>query len=290
MSDTEYYVGEHWCQLAPGMSPVTRSEGCTWTSGASGVAAISGGSFEPTPDHVHDQVPRSQETNPDTPGWSIPDLAKAMGKLGVTFLNRTNAGWDGLMADLLSGHYVVLQGVSREFADNTCSGAFNGPHAIGISPNARQDAQGNGYHLIDDPICKAARWERDSVLRRYAEALASNIRFGTFQTPVPRIGQVPVNPPSGGGKHDVAIRYMQPVDTGRRMKLAKGQRLYVAPGGKAVTSMSKAAAVPYLGLASPAAGMGWRMVQVGTGTVYKDKKQRPTGLYVPADAGKVVEA
>ena len=88
----------------------------------------------------------------------------------------------------------------------------------------------------------------------------------------------------------MAIRYSPTItEPTSRMELAKGQRLYESPGGKAVTAMSKAGAPPHLGLTSSPAGKPWRAVQIGTGWSYAEGRHK-TVLYVPASAGKVVNA
>lgn len=180
------YVPVHRSQYDPGCSTVTRHSGCTWTSGANGVDAISAGRKRPTPDAVHALVPNAQETNPGTPGWSMPDLARAMSRYGVGFANRSGDGWAAVIAWLKAGHYVVLQGDSDQFGNATCSGSFDGDHAIGVHPNHRE-VDGVRQWWINDPICPAGRWERETVLQRYAVKLHASVLFGVFSQPVPVI-------------------------------------------------------------------------------------------------------
>lgn len=180
-----YYLNAHSSQYAPSALPVTRHAGCTWTSGANGIDASTGGRQKPTPDQLHAKLNPGAETNPRTPGWSLPDLATALHTLGVPFSVRSGEGWDAAMTALREGHYLVVQGVSAEFANATCSGAFEGDHAIGVHPRTTADAQGRRSHWINDPICPAGRWERDDVLHAYARALSAGILFGTFDHPVP---------------------------------------------------------------------------------------------------------
>ena len=181
---SDLYVNPHRSQYELGASLTTRHSGCTWTSGANGVAATTGGRYQPSPDKVHSLLQRSEETSPGTPGWSIPDLVKALGRYGVTLTNMTGAGFNAAVAQLEAGHYIVLQGDSDRFADSTCSGAFNGDHCIGVHPNTKV-VDGVRWWRIDDPICREARWERETVLRAYAEKFDPHCRFAAFLAKVP---------------------------------------------------------------------------------------------------------
>jgi hypothetical protein len=122
-----------------------------------------------------------------SPGWSMTDLGRAIGRMDVSFQNRTGGYWPDVIQALELGHYVVLQGDSDQFGNNTCSGAFNGDHAIGIHPYQAA----TGLQRIDDPICPVARLESRTVLRAYAEKLARSLgeyprlRYGVFTAKVP---------------------------------------------------------------------------------------------------------
>lgn len=177
-----YYRNDHVSQYDPGCSAITRSSGCTWTSGRNGADAATGGMVDITPDQVKAKVKVSEETDPDSPGWSLQDLDKAMSRIGVPFDPRNGQGWDKLKDARRVGQYIVLQGLSAEFGNHTCSGAFNGTHAIGIHP----DTNGQGLWRIDDPICPTSRYESESILRRYAERFSRSVAFGVFTTPVPQ--------------------------------------------------------------------------------------------------------
>jgi hypothetical protein len=183
----------HQSQYQPGADAITRSSGCTWTSLATGIAATTGGTHHPSPDTVHDLLPRSQETNPATPGWSLEDAAKAASRYGMAFQVRSGDGWQAAISAHLGGHYVLLQGDSDQFGNATCSGAFDGDHCIGIHPRTKVEA-GITYWWIDDPICATGRWERVAVLKRYATKLWASIRFGYFLQPVPAAQHVAVVP------------------------------------------------------------------------------------------------
>jgi len=283
-------IGRHRSQYEAGASLTTRHSGCTWTSTASGIAAITGGDREPSPDEIHALVKRNEEVNPQTPGWAIGDAVRASSRFGVTLQDMTGAGWDGVGAMTAAGRYCIVQGDSDQFGDNTCSGKFNGDHCIGLHPNSRTDEQGHLLRWINDPICPEGRWERDDVLRRYAENLSARVRFAAFLQPVPEDEPQPVNPTPGTGVENVTVMYVPAVASAQRMRLAKGQDLYAAPGGERVTSMSQRADVAHLGFAGNVDGAAWRAVIVVTGVPYSDKKARRTVLYVPAAAGELVEA
>jgi len=193
---SDYYTGGHRSQYAAGQSAITRKSGCTWSSGANGIDDTTGGKRQPTPDQLHAKVARSEETSPATPGWSLPDLALACKRYGVPFANRTNLGylgtkgWAGIKRAWANGRYVVIQGDSDRFSNNTCSGAFDGDHAIGVSPKTRL-VNGRRQHWINDSICPTGRWEYDSIIYSYANKLAVAsrlpLRWGTFGSAVPKV-------------------------------------------------------------------------------------------------------
>lgn len=280
----EFYIQPHQSQYQAGVTTVTRRAGCTWTSLANGIGAITGGHSRPTPDEIHAVLPNSAETNPAFPGWSMPDADHAMDRYGVGFVDRSGDGWDAFIEALLDDHYGVLQGDSDQFGDATCSGSYDGPHAIGVSPNHRT-INGEREWWIDDPICPTGRWEKESVLKRYAVKFYSSILFGIFTQKVPLVEALPVNPTPGKGEANVTIRYAN-VSSPTRMRLAKGQVCYASPGGKAVTKMSRTASVPHVGLAAK----GWRAVVIGTRAGYSDGSVHRSVLYVPAKAGEVTKA
>lgn len=178
-----FFDAIHLSQLA--YSAPTRRSGCTWTAGTNGARAATGGKFALTPDQVHALVDRTEETNPETPGWSIPDLDRAMARAKVPFENRTGQGRDGLRAAWNASLVTVIQGDSDQFSNATCSGVFDGDHAITAGPATRLVA-GQRQRWIHDSICPTGRWEYESIIFRYAEKLNAGIRFGVFTTPVPK--------------------------------------------------------------------------------------------------------
>jgi len=197
------YANRHAYQYDVRNTATTRRSGCTWISGRDGADASSGGIRDVTPDHVHDLVLPKEESNPLTPGWSMPDLVLAMRRLRVPFEDRTGAGWASVLRDSDAGLYVVLQGDSEVFTGG-CSGEFDGDHAIGMHP---QRELVTGRQRIDDPICRTARYEHRTVLRTYAERLHRSIRYGVFMMPVPFMEEAPMEELRGAGG---ALRTFEP--------------------------------------------------------------------------------
>lgn len=236
---TGYYLNRHISQYGAGWKPITRTSGCTWTSGANGIDAQSGGKRTATPDEVHAKVKRTEETSPATPGWSLPDLDLAMARMGIGFETRIGAGWTALRKLHDTGHYIVLQGDSEVFSDATCSGTFDGDHCIGVHP-----AEDGGRWRIDDPICAAARYESEAVLQRYAERLAPSTRFGYFTTPVPL--EVPDT-----STEDVMRSFAVPERPSVAIVKA-GTRLYADSAWKTVkVTVGKTTTVRYIGWDRP---------------------------------------
>lgn len=181
-----FYVQPHVTQFD---GDAGQGSACVPASLANGVAAVTGGARKPTSGGIHHLVPKREETDPGTAGWSMADADKAMGKLSIPF-DVGHGGWDGVVAAHKAGHYLVLQGDSDRFGNGTCSGVFNGDHCCGIHPKT-QVVDGHEWWWIDDPVCKTGRWERVSVLKAYAEKFSSSIRYGVFPTVVPQVGAPP---------------------------------------------------------------------------------------------------
>ena len=173
-----YYVAPHRSQYAATESAVTHKAGCTWTSGANGANTANGKSLDG--DAVHAKVANSEESNPALPGWSLQDLDLAMSRLAIPF-GLGQGGWAGVRSARAGGLYVVLQGDSDVFGNATCSGAFDGNHAIGVHP-----ATDGLRWWINDPICPSGRWEDEATLHKYAAKLSAGILYGVFTTRVPR--------------------------------------------------------------------------------------------------------
>lgn len=207
-----YYLNPHKTQFDGSRYA---SQNCTPTSGANGANASTGGRINKSGGQIRALIPRSAETDPRTPGWSLVDLDRAMAKIGVPFDNRTGKGWSAILAALKNGNYVALQGDSDRFSNSTCSGAFNGNHCIGIHPATRV-VNLRRQHWIDDPICKTGRWEYDSVIKSYGAKLYYSMRFGVFTNRVPRTSSsVTVTLKYGGTK-------LSPPQT-RRISVPSGQ-------------------------------------------------------------------
>ena len=215
------YLQPHLSQYRPGASQATRSSGCTWTSGANGIAAVTGGAQRPKPDAIHALVAKNEETDPLKPGWSMGDLELAMHRFGVGFHNRSGQGWNAVVEAHESGHYIALQGDSDQFGNETCSGAFDGPHCIGVHPKSKAEGAVRWW-WIDDPICRTARWERQDVLKRYATKLGTSVFFGVFTQVVPAVG-APLPP-----AQPVVVRF-----GGRPLARPVAKPIRVAAGRKA---------------------------------------------------------
>jgi hypothetical protein len=167
------------------------NENCTPTSGANGARCATGGKTDKSGGAIRGLLRRDEETSPETAGWSLPDLDLAMSRLGVSF-HIGQGGWDGVRAARQQRKMIVLQGDSEEFPNGTCSGVFNGDHAVAIHP----DTNGSLW-LLADPICNTRRWESEYVLRRYASNFRPSIAFGVFPTPVPELQPPSVPVPTG---------------------------------------------------------------------------------------------
>lgn len=187
-----FYVNTHRSQYAPDQSSVTHREGCTWTSVANGADAATGGRVKRTPDQVHALVKPSEETNKDTPGWSLPDAQLAFTRLGIKSEVHTGEGWASV-EHYAKDHYLLIQGDSDRFPDG-CSGAFDGDHCIGRHPQTRSTPEGT-LERIDDPICPVATFEPDSVLSSYARKFNPGVSFLVVFPAVPQTGhyQITVN-------------------------------------------------------------------------------------------------
>jgi hypothetical protein len=244
------YVNPHRSQYAAGQSAVTRSSGCTWTSVTNGANASTGGRVNKTPDQVKALVKASEETSPASPGWSIPDAVLACKRLGVPAEDRSGKGWHNALAALDGGQYILLQGDSDRFSNATCSGAFDGDHAIGIHPKKKFEA-GLVWRWIDDPICQTGRWEKEITLRAYAEKLSAGVRFMVFLTKVPTTAYVAPAP-------TVTLRY-----GGKKLTPRQVKKIAVPSGRKAVRRKRPTTSAPQS--APPLAnGTRWTASQVTT--------------------------
>lgn len=176
----------HAYQYAPGNTAITRSSGCTWVTGATGVSCITGERYNPTPDKLHDLVRRTEEQNPATPGWHLDDLKLALQRYGgVGFEVHIGDGWDDVERAHDDRRFIVIQGDSDRFGNATCSGAFDGLHCVGVDGSKKKIEAGVEWWWLHDPICPTGRWERKYVIRQYAEKLLANIFFGWFTQRVP---------------------------------------------------------------------------------------------------------
>lgn len=188
---TEFYVApliQQNARTAAGnhrWSELTAQEGCVWTSLTNAIANAAGKVF--SPDYVHSQVHKSEEVNPNTPGWHLDDARKAAARLGFSLVNKTNDPAFGSFAAMRqasdNGYMVLLQGDSDQFSDDTCSGVFNGLHCIAIHPERNE----KGWPLVYDPICKRFRYESWTTLKRYADKLSIRTFWGQLMDKVSRV-------------------------------------------------------------------------------------------------------
>lgn len=200
------------------------------------------------------------------------------------------------------------------------SPGFMGAHSVGLY--GTRTVNGVIQWLVGDPlydgrrpaIYRGMRWISRSIMIKAGLALVIDgagttmrERFGSqrlysvfttrpyITTPAP--GPTPAPLPVPAGPHVVLsapttaderlnpmLRSAYGVTSTRIMRLAQNQPLFKHPGGPRVTRMAAKGAVTFLGYGDT---NSWAEVLVKTGSPYKDKQGRPTGLWVPADAGPV---
>lgn len=180
----KHYHNRHKSQRDRGCSAKTRQQGCTWTTGANGIMAATGGRLHPSPDTVLSKVATHEQTNPRTPGWSLPDLDLAVHRISPKLDIVIETGWDNLRQWRNEGYYIALQGDTNVFASG-CMSDFQGLHCIGVHPDESQ-----GRWRLDDPMCPEPTHRSPERIREYAQALADQqfggiIRFGVFKPKVP---------------------------------------------------------------------------------------------------------
>lgn len=214
------YRGRHDSQYKTGNSARLRSMGCTVVSLGNALRNVTGGKVDLSGDQILAKVANFEETNPATPGWSLQDAQKAASRItGAPPLVIRSGSWSRLQEDRAAGRIIILQGDSDRFPNGTCSGAFDGNHAVAWHPDGD----------LGDPICPGWRSETEAVLRAYAEKLwGLSIQWGTFEAPVPPTPQPAPQEPTRmiGGKHagppmgtvtlGVGHQLISPVDTRQR--------------------------------------------------------------------------
>ncbi len=197
-----YYINPHISQFD---GSAKQGSNCTPAAGSNAAIAVTGGTFKHTAGWWRGLVKPSEETNPLTPGWSLQDLDLAMTRVHIGFDIKGGTGWDALVNWRAQGHYIVLQGDSDQFGNSTCSGAFDGLHCIGVHPHTQ-----NNLWRIDDPICKAGRYESPAVIKAYAQKLHYSILYGITSGKVPQV--------IWGAEVPLAVRTPDPV--GNRVRAA----------------------------------------------------------------------
>src|SRR6187551_1781855 len=101
-------------QIAPHVTQTTgsyrlRDMGCVPTSVANGINTVTGRRLDG--DDVLARIPRSEESNPQTVGWSLLDADRACAELGVGFENRSNRGRPALRAAWAANLTTTVQGI-----------------------------------------------------------------------------------------------------------------------------------------------------------------------------------
>lgn len=190
-----YSIAPHQSQRQrynPTASYRLQTEGCVPTGGANGTNTVTGRRLDG--DDVLRLIPKAQESDPRTPGWSLEDLDRAMAKIGVGFEIRRGRGRNGLRAAWAADLATAIQGDSEEFNSETCSGIFNGDHLIVVFP-PRKLIYGIWHRWIADSLCATGRWERESEIFAYAENFRSTIAMGVWTKKVARIVTPPPSPP-----------------------------------------------------------------------------------------------
>lgn len=246
---------------------ITRVYGCTWTSLANGIRATTGGFREPSPDYLHSLVPRSAETDPNTPGWSLPDARLAASKYGMALQDRSGQGISALWAALNEHHYCLVQGDSDQFGNDTCSGAFDGDHCIGVHPN-RMVSGGVAYRWINDPICPKGRWARESTIRAYAQDLNAGVRFAAFLGRVPEVDEQGTR---GDGMARAIRTEGRKIASGHVVRVRGGAKLYrsAEDGGKGlVRTLDASTLLDDFGV--PTGTSGFRAVRLISGSFDSD--------------------
>lgn len=222
------------------------NQNCTPTSGANGAREVSEGKVDKSGAGIRSLVARDEETNPNTPGWSLDDLSLAMSRLDVAYDN-IEGPFDLAVDYVIEGYAVALQGDSDQFPNTSCSGRFDGAHCITLHPDV-----GNSRTriLTADPICPSRRWESGAILRNYAEKFGGTlIRFGVF------------------GGEPMSFQFNL-----ERWSIPKGWEWYETPNGRVIgrqpTSSVQTTLGPRLSQSdSDGIDYSWRMLLVQTGVV-----------------------
>lgn len=267
------------------------SKNCAAASGAVAVHGGTGGRVRMSADTFRGQANVSCVPGVSTPsgGLRFSDVSRVAALHGVTI----DYGWvDGKgytrwapatlalrcsqdWGAILPGDYDQLHEPYR-----APGSTFMGDHSVRVHRFRGSD----GTYCWHDPLRKTGIRVPASVVNAFWQKETSTLRgiVGFYHEPAK------ATPPSDPTGVDEMIRYATITETGNRMTLRDGQRLYDSPGGKVVTKMSRDASVRHVGLAGQVAGKAWRAVVVGTGVPYADGKTRRTVLYVPSSAGEVV--
>ncbi len=230
---------------------VYASSNCTPASVANGINAVTGGRVKRTGAQIRRLVPRSEETNPTLPGWSLEDAKLALSRLypPMPLTIRTGRGWSALMNDLDAGNYLLVQGDEDVFKTG-CASTFDGPHCIGLHPAIEGIKAYN-----NNPLCPTGGFVDLSLVRAYAMKLNPTIFYASM-------GEVPREPVREDGDGDVSISTTGlTLTSDYAVTLPRGTPIYEAPENGARILGRATGPVSYFG--TPATG--WKAVRVTLG-------------------------
>jgi hypothetical protein len=166
----------------------------------------------------------------------------------------------------------VFTDVVDSLADGRYAGIYHGPGEYPISLLRMAAGELNVASNPDDYVALGVGLCYALATRATGDAAVSAI-----------VPHVVLNAPAPSERNVMVNQSGRTITSSHVMSLAKGQPIFRYPGGPKITEMSAAGKVADLGNA----GIGWRQVRVVTGAPYKDKVSRPTGAYVPTDAGPI---
>lgn len=181
-----FYQGVHRSQFD---GSTWAASNCLPASVANGLRSTTAGKVDLSGAQVRATVARSEETNPITPGWSLEDAVRGVSRIpGAPALVIRSGSFADMEARRRAGYFIVCFGDSDRFPDGTCSGTFDGDHAVGLHPN--------GAIVLGDPICAAWRTETPAIIRAYAEKLAGGplLIWAEFVVPVPLVSVAAPSP------------------------------------------------------------------------------------------------
>lgn len=244
----EYNHGTHRTQFD---GSELASENCVPTSLANGARELTHGEYDVSGAKIRSLVARSEEQNPNTPGWSLRDASLAASRANIAF-SVVSGTFAAVRNAVDQGYAVLLQGDSDQFNDTTCSGRFNGDHCVCLHP---EDLPATKM-LLADPICRTRREESAATIQRYAEKFAGSqtLAFGIV------------------GGMGMAVQYSLNRWQVRTPTALRPVLFYETPNGKRIGSFSKGVVVTSLGpslttLDADGVDYSWQLVLVSSSAV-----------------------